>query len=419
MAFPLEKTGLAFLRFHLNVGVRLAAKSLAPFLAFFFAAIYLFKIEFLLALAQAVFVDSHFIISGLLYTVLTVIASRIVAPRIYLGLNGWIRHLPIKGHLYRRLALLSVFVALGPVLLALAVPSLLLAVNLKINPAVYFSGLPVLGLAAALYVLPVERERLIRPILLASCILSASGSWIGVIIGFLLFLICDGLAGPLSAATKQKNLKQSKKGLWLNAFISWRAVKWRMAFPFIFSFSFLGLAQVFVANNDPDPELSSRIYLLGGACCAVFMCAFLAHVLTVRRPPWPWARSLPWSPRQRVLMDAGFLALSVVPLFLMTILIEGQTLLPLLLSLPSLCLLSVKSMLCAFDLRTGAYGTVIVYGAIGSLLLCLYPLVSIVYVLLSPILLKQAVEQERLLKVSQWLERHHLAAGDSLSWSQK
>jgi len=73
----------------------------------------------------------------------------------------------------------------------------------------------------------------------------------------------------------------------------------------------------------------------------------------------------------------------------------------------------------AFNLRTGAYGTIFVHGMVGALLLCLFPLISIVYFCLAPILFWQAVEQERLLKVSLWLERHHLAAGDSLSWRQE
>jgi hypothetical protein len=36
-----------------------------------------------------------------------------------------------------------------------------------------------------------------------------------------------------------------------------------------------------------------------------------------------------------------------------------------------------------------------------------------------PLILKYAVEGEQSQKVSRWLELHHLAAGDSLSWSKE
>ncbi|MFC2160536.1 hypothetical protein ACFLRX_02660 [Acidobacteriota bacterium] len=97
MAFPLENPNFAFLRFHLNVGARLAAKILAPLIALFFAALYIFKVEFFVVMARALFVDSHIVFSGLIYSAIMVGTSRLISPRICLELNGWIRHLPIKG----------------------------------------------------------------------------------------------------------------------------------------------------------------------------------------------------------------------------------------------------------------------------------------------------------------------------------
>jgi len=306
-----------------------------------------------------------------------------------------------------------------PVLLSLSLPSLLLSNSLGVNPAVYFSGLPVLGLSSALFVLPIRNSVFIKPFVLGACILSASGNWLMLIAGAFLFLICDLVSGPLVTGKKRQQYGKVPKGLWLSFFMAWRALKWRIGFPYIFSFFILGLTQVFIQNNDHSPVLSGKIYLFGVACSAVVICAFLAHVLAVRRPPWPWSRSLPWSSRRRVLLDAGCLAMSTTPLLLMAFVFEKKTIFPLLLSLPALCFLSSWTMGRVFYLRTGAYGTILIYGVIGALLLCLYPLISLVYLILAPILLRQAVEQERLLKVSQWQERHHLAAGDSLSWSQK
>lgn len=417
----MENPSLAFsfLRFHLNVGARLAVKILAPLIAVFFAVLYIFKVDFFVVLARALFVDSHFVVSGLIYSAITIGASRMISPRICTGLNGWIRHLPLKSRSNRRMALISIFMAQVPVLLSLSLPSLLLSNSLGVNPAVYLSGLPMLGLSSAFFVLPIRNSLFIKPFVLFACILSASGNWIMLIAGVLLFLICDLVSGPLVTGKKRQLFGRVTRGTWLNYFIAWRALRWRIGFPYIFSFIILGLTQVFIQNNDHSPVLIGKIYLFGGICSAVVICAFLAHVLAVRRPPWPWSRSLPWSSRRRVLIDAGFLALSVIPLVLLVFVMERKTIFPILLSLPTLCFLSSWTMGRAFDLRTGAYGTILILGGIGALLLCLYPLISIVYLILAPVLFKQAVEQERLLKVSRWLERHHLAAGDSLSWNQK
>lgn len=401
------------------MGVRLAAKILAPLIAVFFAALYIFKIEFFVVLARALFVDSHFIVSGLVYSAITICTSRVISPRIFLGMNGWIRHLPVKSLVNRRLALISILIAQVPVLLSLSLPSLLLSNSLGVNPAVYLFGLPVLGLASALFVLPVQNSVFLKPFVLMACLLSASGNWLMLIAGTILFLVCESLTGPVLASKKQQRFALGRNRVGLNFIIAMRAVKWRMGFPYIFSIIILGLTRLFVQNNDLSSELEGKIHLFGAACCAVVMCAYLAHVLVVRRPPWPWSRSLPWSCRQRVLKDAGYLAMSLTPLLLMAFVMKQRTILPLLLSLPALCFLSSWTMGRSFELRTGAYGTIVTYGLIGAFILCLIPLVSIVFIILSPILLSMAVKQERLLKVSLWLERHHLAAGDSMSWSQK
>lgn len=419
MGVPFNSPGVAFFRFHLNVGARLAAKILAPLIAAFFASLYIFKIDFFIVLAHALFVESHFVVSGLIYSAIMIATSRMIAPRICLGLNGWIRHLPLKSRSNRRLALISIFMAQVPVLLLLSLSSLLLSNSLGVNPAVYFSGLPVLGLASALFVLPFQNGLFIKPFVLGACILSASGNWLMLISGAFLFLICDLVTGPIATRKKRQRFSKATKGMWLSFFIGLRAVKWRVGFPYIFSLIVLGLTQVFVLNNDLSPILTGKIHLFGGACSTVVFCAFFAHVLAVRRPPWPWARSLPRSSRWRILMDAGFLGFLIFPLVLMVFVVEKKTIFPLLLSLPILCLLSSWSISRTFELRTGAYGTILIFGSIAAFLLCLFPLISIVYFVFSPILLKIAVKQERILKVSVWLERHHLAAGDSLSWRRE
>ncbi len=61
---------------------------------------------------------------------------------------------------------------------------------------------------------------------------------------------------------------------------------------------------------------------------------------------------------------------------------------------------------------------VLVYGVLGAFLIALFPMISFLFLALTPLALKYAVDEERRQKVSRWLELHHLAAGDTLTWSQ-
>jgi hypothetical protein len=65
----------------------------------------------------------------------------------------------------------------------------------------------------------------------------------------------------------------------------------------------------------------------------------------------------------------------------------------------------------------GAFGKILAVGSLGALLLCLVPWSTLCILALTPWILHEAVKAEKHQKVSRWLELHHLAAGDSLSWS--
>lgn len=92
--------------------------------------------------------------------------------------------------------------------------------------------------------------------------------------------------------------------------------------------------------------------------------------------------------------------------------------LPLAVSFPFFVLYFVYSIHQATESPIGASGKVLVLGAIGGLFLCIIPWSSFVFLVLTPWILKEAIKAEKYQKVSRWLELHHLAAGDSLSWSK-
>ena len=73
----------------------------------------------------------------------------------------------------------------------------------------------------------------------------------------------------------------------------------------------------------------------------------------------------------------------------------------------------------AFLYPMGALGRTLLVGTIASVLVCLLPAMSLIFLASLPILLIVAAAEEKNQKVSVWLEIHHLAAGDSLSWSRQ
>jgi hypothetical protein len=94
-----------------------------------------------------------------------------------------------------------------------------------------------------------------------------------------------------------------------------------------------------------------------------------------------------------------------------------KSMFPLVLSLPLLASLSAYSIRQASESAMGAAGKILLFGTFGSLLVCLVPWSSVCFLVLAPLILSLGIKEEKHQKVSRWLELHHLAAGDSLSWS--
>jgi len=69
--------------------------------------------------------------------------------------------------------------------------------------------------------------------------------------------------------------------------------------------------------------------------------------------------------------------------------------------------------------RMGPAGKILIFGSGCAVFLCLFPHIYILFILLLFPLNKNAVSKEAAHKVSAWSELHHLAAGDSLSWSRQ
>ena len=440
-------SSLALFLFHLRAGTRLALRALFPLLIVSFTFYYLLGPEFFHSLL-ALFIADGSLFTGFLFAGLTLTVAALAARRVCLGLGGWIRHLPVKSQIHRRLAGLGILLAQVPILLILALLVLIaskiykvLAVSaifvastldlrlliilvktssifFKIPAATYLLGLPLLGLASALFVLPVKRKILIRPLLAMACVFVASGNWEFLLAGIILLMISDKISGSLQIKKWRSKFRWSFKGLGLTGIISLRALRLKLFLPYISVLIILLGTALFISNNTLNAPLSTKAVLFGGAFGLIIFLAILANMLASRRPPWPWIRSLPWSAQQRIVLDAFILILLATPLLVLIAAMNIKAFFPLLASLPLLAVHSSGTMRKAYESVLGAAGLIFLPGLLGALLLSLIPFVSIPFLVLAFPVLKGSVKREKCQKVSRWLELHHLAAGDSLSWSQ-
>jgi hypothetical protein len=411
-------SAMPFVTFHLAVGTRLALRKLAPILAVVFAAYYLLRPELFNAVFAAL-LERGSLLMGIVSSVLSLGVAAMAAPRICLGLNGWIRHLPARGLTQRRLAAIAIFIAQTPILLVLAVLALIAFAVFQISPFLYLLGLPILGLASGLCVLPVQRNFITKSLSFAACVLSTSGHWIFLAFAIALLVSADLTAGAISPSLKSRVSQRSLSGSLTNVLIILRALRLRIFFPYLPAIFVLGLTSLFLSNNTLTPHQTFRGVIFGGTLSISMFCAFIANALAVRRPPWPWARSLPWSAQQRIVADAILIGFTSIPILLLVILLKIQAIWPVAVCIPPLVFFASLSVRRAFENQLGTVWQTLIAGTAASVVVCLFPLLSIVLLAATPLLIKYGAEQEKKQKVSAWLEMHHLAAGDSLSWSRQ
>jgi hypothetical protein len=413
----------ALLRFHLHVGARLAMRVLVPVLVAAVGGITLLGTDFINSFSALLWGPQSKGGSGVLIAALCYGVAVSAAPRVCRGLDGWLRHLPIGGGAQRRAAALAIAVAQTPLLIGLAILSLAAT---KFGRGTFVDALCLLvcAAAAALVAMPVERWLLTRPLALAAAVVAVSGSWLHLGAGIVLLAVADLCAGELPRE-KHRSLagKGTKRaiGKWTGHLvelrIAWRALRWRLVSALAAGLLPLAGAAAFVAHNELAPQHVRLAALLGGGCSVVFLFADLGEVLGAHRPAWPWARSLPWSARRRVLFDAGFLAAHALPTILLTAWIDPLSSLAVLAVTPWLAARAAGAMRRAPERRTGASGEILMEGLLLAAAVALIPWISLLAPFAAPWAVRAAAERDRKQKVSRWLELHHLAAGDPQSWS--
>ncbi len=407
----------ALLRFHLHVGARLALRVLAPLIAAAVGAATLLGMDFVNSFAVMIFGTREEGGAGVVAAVACFGVAAMAVPRVCRGLNGWVRHLPVHGVAQRRAALLAIAVAQLPLLLLLMVLAMAAAM-LGSDPVPDFLGILVTAPAAALAAMPAERPFLVRPLAFAAAVLAVSGGWIPLGIAVVLLILADRLAGALTGTTPSVAPRQAGvSGRWIEARIAWRALRARIASALIAGLLPLGAGGLFIANNELAPAHVRLGALLAGGFGVVFLLADLGEALAVRRPAWPWSRSLPVGASSRVRFDTVFLGAHALPVVLLTGFLDPLAALAVLGLVPLLAARTAGAVRRAPERRTGASGEILMQGSLLAAATALLPWVALLALAGTPFALRAAAERERAQKVSRWQEIHHLAVGDPQSWS--
>jgi ABC-type multidrug transport system ATPase subunit len=386
------------LLFHLRVGARLALRLLVTATAAAVGLLAFLRIDFLLNLAQLLFGARGSLGSALLVLGAAAAAAAVAAPRICTGLDGWLRHLPVAGATHRRAATAAIALAEAPVLAILAV--LVLAARSRPGTAAapHLAGLLAVAWAAAQLSLPARRRAAVRVLALAAGLLAGLGIWPALAAALPLLAAADlaagqprfrqaaphprfwggaGIVRPMRPAQAAPSAHPGHDArILLPARIAWRALGWRPARAYGLALVPLLAAVVFCRNNQLVPIHAARAALLGGGTSCAVLLASLAGALALRRPAWPWARSLPWPARRRVLDDASLLGVACLPLPALAGVLAPAAVPPLAALLPLLAVRAAGAMRRPAGSRLGAAGEILMEGLLLAGLVALLPLVG-------------------------------------------
>ena len=252
-----------------------------------------------------------------------------------------------------------------------------------------------------------------------ACFLSFAGN-AAILLGAVAVL---SLALALPAGPEGRGGRRSKRWGLSPAFffpgLSLRAVRARLALAYVPALIVLGASWLFLANNELSTAAAFSLSLSGLILGLSLLIGLAGNMLAARRPAWPWLRSLPRSAAARVVSDAIFLGLTALPLMAGLALLGRPAREAAFLAGPLLWLAfrGAAAIREALDRPFGPLGQVLVEGTILALGVAVLPWLAWLVLVGSPLAFLLARGSERRLKPTLWAERHHLDAGDPLSWS--
>ncbi len=335
------------------------------------------------------------------------------ARRAALGTRGWELHLPISPVDQRRafvLALVCAQILVFVPWVALWVGGLVLGASARVSSLVAVVWvMAASGTAASPFA-----GRWPRLLAWAALGSSAIGTWPSLLGATAALAVIERWGGGLRVGRKDRKRFSREWTSGLTApVLAWSALGWRVLPLVLASLLPLGLAALVLRNNsDLGPGGIAVVVRGGGALGGVWAIMGLGGRLVLRRPPWAWNRSLPWSARTRVIYDAAFLALHAVPVLAGTLFLDAGAAGPLIGASVYLAVRAAGALRRSADSVTGLGWRLAVESTLLVLAVAAWPWTGAVLAALTPLALLAAERDEKGLKVSLLRERQYSAVGD-------
>lgn len=335
------------------------------------------------------------------------------APRVCLGGHGWVRHLPADWPAHRRALLAALTAAELPVAIAWCA---LWLVAWRLGAEVELRGLlamPVVLIGVSLTRMPARWSIVVGSAGVITVGLALFGGWPGLTLAVAVVLAVERLIVPPRGRARPAVLwRVSVPADLLPGLIAFRAIGRRLLNAYAPVLVPLGAAWLYVHNN-PDVSHVGPLRLAAGSAVALVI-AGLAVQLMTRRPPWRWARSLPWGAADRVRDDVLWLAMHAVP-----ILVVFGVLLGVGPALHSALIVPLIAVRAAGALRTphgkATFTRVLGEGVFMAAWLSITVWTAVPALSLVWPAWRQATARDRNLDVSRWSPQAHLTSGDPAS----
>jgi len=407
---------LALVRFYIRGGVRLAWRAAIPVVAAPTVAVAMSMDPSgtLHGFAQGAVAPD----GGTSVTLSLAMASLALAAwatrKLAYGVSAWIRHLPAGEDAHRRAILAGLVMAQLPVVFLFAVLGVVAALSrIPVDGARVF-GIVVMVLGAAHLTLPCSNRVVaaFAGLIAISVALTAEATLMGV--GLAAFFVADRWGGPVYVSRHVRRSWSERRPPRTGALpllITWRAIRHRWLVGYVLSAVVLAINALFVRNNDLSPQLAALATRFGGGLALLAALTFLGKLISTSRPPWAWARALPWSSFRRVADDTAFLVTSALPLLATIAFIDTSAVITVSLALPYMAARLAAAVRYPVNDLTLAE----LFLVIG--LLALFPLTAFACVLLTPFALSHASRKERQTRPSHFESMSASGRGDTQSWS--
>ncbi|HEY4138862.1 MAG TPA: hypothetical protein VGN65_10435, partial [Casimicrobiaceae bacterium] len=339
---------------------------------------------------------------------ISVVLAALAMPRITLGATGWMRSLPISRSASRRAALMALcsvqVFTIAVDMIAMIADTTVYGANLDIAKIV---SLPLIYIAAAVIVLPVESSagRVLGVLAIG---LAVPGQWALDIGAVVALLVADPISGAM-VPFRKSHRTETRMSVGAGPIAQWIGFTLRtlpratLAACLVLPAMFTILSGLIVLHNpDLDRTAIMRTVLIGGMLSLMTFAASLANSIVRARPAWPWARSLPWSSRERAVGDAILLAatMSLFPLYFAFV--DWRPALVLALTIPPLAASAAAGIRVGANRQVGAAGEIVALSVVVGIAITLLPWTAVIFLATTPLLLALAARRERRLVSTQW-----------------